>query len=189
MANKSIHRQLAIAWSIATTMLLSFSVNLASAQSSSFTINHTPPSVEDLPSPGAELILSPTVKGTKDLKLRMQAYVVIDGRVLEQPLKMRLDDATNIVFDLTTRAPVGEISYQFFLIDGQNTIAQSQRYSIRRSCIPSITSGLTQINSDLSPEDKVKATVKNVGSLKQDIENYKRALVALNKIQDRINEK
>ena len=157
-----------------------------SPQPASQVIKHTPLEADKLPFPGKPIKLWIALNKTRSIDLRIRAFVVIDGKVMDVPLTHpTYNEADDLVFSGEVPAPLERISYQFF-IHGSNPgdVQASPRYSIQRKCVPILTPELVN-NEPASPNKDEGITpllMQNEG-LERDIDLLNSSVATLNKIK------
>lgn len=147
-------------------------------------INHTPSRPEELPIPGAEVILSASLADSKELEQRLRLMLVRDGKVIDSSsVTAVFNENDEPTYYFTVNAPQAEMSYQFVLYEKDHTISASKRFRVRRSCVPEITVTESVIPEEIQGKDRLKALVDQSESLEREISSYKEALNILEKLK------
>ena len=125
----------------------------------------------ELPPPGVPIKLSAHVNGVDNLTGSMRVYVVSDGRVLDKAssnIQYSPEDLPEYTFDI--HSPIAELSYQFVYSSPTGQVISSQRYEIRRPCLPkfelpaseSISSGDKRLQKALIDAKRLEFEVMNL---------------------------
>jgi hypothetical protein len=143
--------------------------NLTGSSSGKADIIHDPILASELPAPGSAMQLKVKLTNTRDTERKLQALITADGRLYElAPTKSYLDEFDQPTYEFDLYSPLAEISYQFILSNPDKSHVVSDRFQLRRSCIPRIdTSGL-----DLEKgqgEERLHALVKTAEGLSREI--------------------
>ena len=86
-------------------------------------------------------------------------------------------------------SPLYELNYQFFLYLPDGGVKASERFRLRRECVPNID--FTSIKFDsANPEkiDRVKELAKQSDRLEGDLQRYEEALKLLNQTKQMLEE-
>ena len=112
-------------------------------------IVHIAPSPKVLPSPGEKLSLKLNLRNTKKFDYILRALVVRDGKLFDMAVPqgtLNLQDMPE--FNIELLAPREALSYQFFLYDKESVVAQSERFSVKRTCVPAMQVGAAGTGSE-----------------------------------------
>jgi len=130
---------------------------------------HTPPRVEELPTPGRAMKLKVTIQGAPNLDGSTRAFVVGDGRLMELPLQGVYNESDDVVYTLDLWSPLAELSYQFVYYPPQGTPGISQRYALSRPCLPNWKLTDAKIDRELNTEPRVKELIRVTRDLDIDL--------------------
>jgi hypothetical protein len=147
-------------------------------------ISHTPPKPKELPIPGAPMELIVSLKNTRDSERTLRAFMVVDGQMMDISVpsaKFNAQDEPS--YTISLNAPVGEILYQFILYNPDGTYSISDRYFVRRSCIPDISPAPDTLPDASRGDKRLLDLVVQSKALERDIENYQRIISLLNDIK------
>ena len=161
----------------------------AQAASSPMVLLHAALTPDQLPAPGKEFKVVFSVQGSRDLSMHVKALAVRDGRLMElQPVKSYLSENDNAAYEFSFYAPLAEISYQFIVYLGDESVF-SKRFSIRRSCVPEVDLAPVQNDPEMqiTPEEKMLLELKQAKSLEKDLNNYEQALGLLREVKAELN--
>jgi len=148
-------------------------------------ITHQLPSATTLPAPLHPLELEVTLRRTRDIGLKLRAFVVRDGKVMDTaPVSSYLSDHGEAVYKFSLSAPVTELSYQFFLAREDGTFETSERYAIRRNCRPNVSTIKLTDNENITGQEKLLALLQQTRGLERDIQNYDRTSQLLQDIKE-----
>jgi hypothetical protein len=152
---------------------------------STLQLAHRPITAATLPSPGQPLILTVEVAGSREISLPIRIVAVRDGRLIPIPLNTSYRNAADRpVYEFQIPSPLAELSYQFVLPLKADTVIATQRYSVRRPCIPALDT-TTAGNANQSELEKMAVAAR---VLEQEIEAYSAALSAAEQLQREVNE-
>jgi hypothetical protein len=164
-------------------------VNLAFAQSAfdasgkaRVDIIHDPLLATELPAPGTPFQLKVKLTNTRDTDRHLSARISLDGRMHEvAPSKVFLDEYDQPTYEIDLFAPLADISYQFLLHNPDKSTALSDRYHMRRSCIPRVdTSGLDIEKA--RGEEKLATLIKTAEGLAREISSHETAQKLLDEL-------
>jgi len=159
------------------------------AQSASNVMLHQQLTAAELPAPLQPFSLEVTLRGIRDIGLDIRAYVVRDGRVMDLfPVESSLSDYGDAVYRFDMSAPIAETSYQFILSRGDGTFEISQRYSIRRNCIPDLNLTVLDSENSTTGQERLIALLQQTKGLERDIEQYERASQILQDIKELLSD-
>jgi hypothetical protein len=150
--------------------------------------SHTPPKLEDLPSPGLPLKLSVRVnKEALSSGVLLRAIITRDGTLFEQQnTSPQIDASDRIGYIIEVPSPLVEMSYQFVFIDKAGNAVGTKRYNIRRNCIPDVIfPSNTKDNAEPSVEELRKTTEK----LESEIALLDLATTSITQLQEAIDKK
>jgi uncharacterized protein YegP (UPF0339 family) len=106
-----------------------------------FTISHTPNVLDIATPPGAGLTLKVNLLGTTSFDYKLRALVVRDGNffdVVAEPGTLNSNETPE--YTIALPAPLFSMSYFFNFYNGNGElIAQSDNYSVARSCLPQLS--------------------------------------------------
>jgi len=153
---------------------------------SEIAIVHTPPAFAEPVSPGKEITLTVRLRNTKKFDLQMRAMVVWDGRLMELPLSRAYPNEYDVpVYEFKLPEPLLEMSYRFLLYKGVGLPEVSQRYMIRRNCLPQVdlVDLSPEAEADTDSRKQFEELINKARGLEQDLANYERALETLRAIR------
>lgn len=134
---------------------------------------HSAPKPSELPAPGYPVDLVVTLKNTKSTEYRLRALIVRDGELMDTSIsEARYNSAEEPYYKLTLKAPLGELVYQFILVNQVGNLSVSERYSVRRACIPSVTAAPEGIDPALRGAQRISALESLSKGLERDIIRY-----------------
>lgn len=154
----------------------------ASAQSGENPIRHQPWQAAKIPAPGLPLELSVNIAKLRQPGMRLSALIVRDGKIMNVPLSdPSLSDLDNLVYKLEVPSPLYELNYQFFLYLPDGGVKASERFRLRRECLPNIDFSSIKLDAN-EPEkiDRAKELAKLSDRLEGDLQRYEEALKLLN---------
>lgn len=164
-----------------------FCLSLALNTSVSFAqieVAHTPPQPQELPFPGNPLTLSITLLNSRDTQLTVKGYIVRDGKLMVVDLAdFTSDDHDRIVYSTTINAPLGELNYNFVLFDAKGVAGTSDRYSVRRECLPRTNTIDTKLPEDLKGKARLDIQQKHATNLQDELKNYESVIKILDELK------
>lgn len=133
---------------------------------------HQPILVEELPSPGAAITLILKLINTKETELPLQILSTRDGKLQSlNPTKAYLDEYDQPTYEIQTHSPLFELTYQFILKNPDSSFTLSQRYVLRRSCIPRIDiAGLDLQNKE--GDERFRLLIQKAEGLSREVAHY-----------------
>ncbi len=153
------------------------------AAKTSLQLAHKALTEKTLPAPGQPLILGVEVLGTREISLPMKIVAVRDGRLLPVPLTNSYRNAAERpVYEFELASPLAELSYQFIVPLSGGGVASSDRFTVRRPCVPSLNAS-TLGNSKNSELERLAISAR---VLEQEIDAYTAALNATEALQKEI---
>jgi hypothetical protein len=145
---------------------------------------HSPLKGDDMPYPGSPMKVSVVLDNTKNSQLVVKGFFVRDGKIIEQNLNdFSTDDNDRLVYSTEVMAPLGELTYQFALMDGTSAVAHSRRYVVRRSCLPNIEPISTDLPAGTQPQEKVNVLQIQATALQNEIQNYEAVFKVLDELK------
>lgn len=143
---------------------------------------HDPLLATELPAPGAPFQLKVKLTNTRDTDRTLIARISLDGRLHEvTPTKVFLDEYDQPTYEIDLFAPLADISYQFLLHNPDKSTVLSDRYHMRRSCIPRVdTSGLDIEKA--RGEEKLATLIKTAEGLAREIASHETAQKLLDEL-------
>jgi hypothetical protein len=131
---------------------------------------HIPPRVQDLPAPGSPMKLSFQLINTREITQLVTALVTVDGRLMNVlGSDGYLNEYDNPTFEIATNSPVSDIAYQFVVRGQDGSIATSQRYAVRRSCLPTIDLTSVAIPETVQGRERLSAIIDKTKGLERDL--------------------
>ncbi|MBX7145089.1 MAG: hypothetical protein K1X79_11605 [Oligoflexia bacterium] len=165
---------------------------LASAQetqkspiiSGNVSIIHEPLLISELPAPGTTMTLRVRLTNTRDTERKIRALIVRDGRLSDSiPSKSYLDEYDQPIYEIQTNSPLMELSYQFILNNPDGSFASTERYTLRRSCVPRFDdSGIE--TEGIQGEERMRALIKKAEGLAREVANYDTAQKVLEQLEE-----
>lgn len=144
---------------------------------------HKPLTEKTLPAPGQPLTLAVEVTGTREISLPMRIVAVRDGRLLPVPLSSSYRNASERpVYEFELASPLAELTYQFIVPLSGGAVASSDRFNIRRPCVPALNAS-TVGNVKNSELEKLAISAR---VLEQEIDAYTAALNATDALSKEI---
>ena len=157
------------------------------AKGASVKIAHIQPALKY---PGELMTLIVTLKGTKDSERRLRAFIVRDGQILDLSLpSAQYNQQEEPYYEVPVYAPEGELLYLFLLYNPDGTVTASDRFYVRRPCLPSTDLASGKIDNSLQPDVKLKELVQQADDLSRDIKSYETILSMLKELYKMIGEK
>lgn len=156
---------------------------------SAMTIAHKELTSADLPDPEVPMVIRFSLSNTRELERTVRALIVKDGRLIEIPLlKSYLNQRDWPTYEFQLNAPLVELNYQFVAYDGRGGAIVSNRYSVRRACLPALQ--LTDISNDptKNPDEQLKILFDRSVRLSEEIEQYEQSLKTLDSLQKLLKE-
>lgn len=180
---------------LATALFCQYSINLTLAQESprapiisgNVSIIHEPLLVSELPAPGSPLTLRVKLTNTRDTERSLRALIVRDGRLSDSiPTKSFLDEYDQPIYEIQTYSPLMELSYQFLLTNPDGSFASTERFTLRRSCVPRFDdSGL--VVEGTQGEEKMRILIKKAEGLAREVANYDTAQKLLEQLEEALS--
>jgi hypothetical protein len=153
-------------------------------------IVHIAPTPKQLPAPGELMSLNVSLKNTKDSERKLRAFVVRDGQMLDLTIPSgQYNQQEEPYYEVPLYAPEGELLYLFMLYNPDGSITRSDRYYVRRSCLPDTTLALGKIDKTLKPDAQLVELVAQAERLKRDIKSYETVLLLLKDLKKLIGER
>jgi hypothetical protein len=177
---------------IAAIALVCASATLSHAQSPSkeqqrprILMMHVAPAAQQLPLPGTEVELAVSLKNTRDLDRPLRAIVVRDGQRSEEIIpKATFNFKEEPTYKLVTESPLGELSYQFILYLGDGTAQASERYVVRRPCLPDVSIAPSSPGSDVQGDQRVLDMIQAKDALEREIKVYEHTRATLVELKE-----
>lgn len=145
---------------------------------------HRPLHAEELPFPGSTMTLSVTLLNSRDSQLSVRGYIVRDGKLLDIPLNdYSVDDADRIVYSASINAPLAELNYYFVLLGPKGVVNSSERYSIRRDCLPAVDTIDLKIPANTPAKTRLNMLQKQATGLQDELQNYETAVKLLEELK------
>jgi hypothetical protein len=130
------------------------------------------------------------LKNTKDSERKLRAFIVRDGQMLDLSLpSSHYNQREEPYYEFVLHAPVGEILYLFLLYNPDGSITRSDRYFVRRLCIPELTPAPNQIDQTLSPDARLLELAVQTDRLGRDNKLYENALSLLRELHKLVGER
>lgn len=162
----------------------------AAAKSAPVELVHVAPTGKQLPPPGELMTLTVTLKKTKDSERKLRAFVVRDGQMLDLSVpSAQYNQQEEPFYEVPMYAPEGEILYLFLLYNPDGTVTRSDRYFVRRPCLPEIALTSGKVDQSLQPDAKLVELIDQSVRLNRDIKLYETALGLLRELQKLIGER
>lgn len=145
---------------------------------------HSPPfTAEDLPNPGMPVELSVQLSNTRDTGAEMIALVVRDGALLQiNPEKIYLNEYDNPEYIFNMHAPHGDINYQFLLFPKDSDPIISEKFILRRDCLPPIELVDIDVDSKAHGRELLIELVYRARSLEKEYRAYEEARALLTEV-------
>ena len=153
---------------------------------------HVAPTNDTLPAPGFPLTL--TVQMNREViavGMHVRAIISRDGVLTEvQDQEPRLDAMEKVYFDVEIPSPLVEMSYQFIFVDKSGNSVGTRRYSVTRTCAPSVIGNVVVPHGKGSvSKDDAKALKATADALDDEIKLYEKISGSLSSIQETIDKK
>ena len=144
---------------------------------------HAPP--RSLPQPGLKLKLEVTVKdGTRDTSNPLNAYLSIDGKLTIIPASAWLNAEDQPTYTIETHAPRTEIVYQFGVETADGQTLRSNRYEIRRPCVPEVANTDVEIPTGRDEEQRILYLLEANRRLDEEIKMLEASLDILTSLNE-----
>ena len=156
---------------------------IASAQQQPVAMVHVAPRASQLPAPGSQLELAVVLKNTKEVDRKLRVFMVKDGQMMNFSLasaKYSLQEEPTYTFQVSS--PLGELFYQFVLSNPDGTYSISERYFIRRNCIPNIEPAPSKVSNQAQGDKGLQELAAQRAALARDIESYESVRALLNQL-------
>ena len=143
----------------------------------------------DLPYPGQPVKLMAGLVNTRSTEGKMVLALTRDGRFSEIPFKpgyLNRDDRP--VYEVEMPAPVAEISYQAILHNPDGSFISSQRYVLRRKCIPEVDMAPSQIDPAVQGSERLRQMMIQKDKLESDLKSYDQVIDLLQKITQKLKD-
>jgi hypothetical protein len=182
-----------IAGLLAGTSVMLFSPSIGLSQegkvSKEVTVKHIPPRAQDIPAPGAPLKLGFQLTNTREITQLVTALVTVDGQLMSVlGSEGYLNEYDNPAFEITTIAPLAEITYQLVVRGQDGSIVTSKRYAVRRSCLPSIELTSIAIPETVQGREKLSAIIERTKGLERDLGLLEQALRSAAKLKEMLED-
>lgn len=150
---------------------------------------HTPPRPQDLPYPGQSITLYAYLTNTRETRFPLRVSMSRDGRFEEVIAKdAYLDKEDRPTYEITVPAPVGEMTYQMFLVNPDGNILPSPRFAVRRSCVPQVELAQGEVPADVQGVDRLRRLVAESKGLENDLSGYNQVLRLLGQLKGVLGE-
>lgn len=150
----------------------------------SVSIVHIPPKAESLPLPAKMLTLEVKLSGTNRTNRKLRALVVRDGRLIDVALgNAQRNERDEPIYKLAIYSPLAELSYQFILYNPDGSVTGSERYVLRRTCLPNIELTDTTVPTDAKNRDLIETLVRQSKGLDRDLESYEKVYALLEELK------
>lgn len=166
-------------------VMISLNSELAIAQDKrTASLIHQPIPVEALPFPGSAMTLSVTMLNSRDSQLTVRGYIVRDGKLMSLPLSdYSVDDLDRIVYSATINAPLAELNYYFVLLGPNGVVSTSERYSLRRPCLPAVDTIDLKIPANTPAKTRLKLLQQQATGLQDELQNYETTVKLLEELK------
>jgi hypothetical protein len=142
----------------------------------------------DLPTPGAPLQLTVSLQNTRDTTRKMRALIVSDGQFFElSSNKAVFNRREEPTYTFEIIAPLGELVYQFLIPNKNSGYIVSERFQIRRACLPSVEPAPDSIDQSLQGDARLNALETTSKKLERDIIRYQTTIDYINRIRKLMN--
>ncbi len=161
----------------------------AGAKGTAVEILHVAPAPKQLPAPGEMMKLLVTLKNTKDSERRLRAFIVRDGQMLDISVPTaQFNQEEMPYYEVPLYAPEGEMLYLFMLYNPDGSVTSSNRYFVRRLCLPNTTLASGKVDPSLPPDQRLIQLASQVADLNRDIKSYEMVLSLLKDLQKLIGD-
>ncbi len=144
---------------------------------------HTPPKPESLPYPGQPMTISAGLTHTRETKFPMRIVLSRDGRFMELPSKEAyLDKYDRPIYEVSLPAPIAEVTYQMFVVAGEDQVMASPRYTVRRNCIPQIALATGEVPAQVQGTERLQKLIQESRALENDLKGYEFSLELLEEL-------
>jgi hypothetical protein len=145
---------------------------------------HEPPKEEALPYPGQTMKISAGLSNTRETRHPLKAFISRDGRFMEVPAKEAyLDKFDRPIYEISFPAPVAEVSYQLFVVAGEEDVLASPRYIVRRSCIPQVALATGEVPSSVQGTERLQKLIEESRALENDLKGYEESLELIEELK------
>ncbi|NLF24868.1 MAG: hypothetical protein GX589_04325 [Deltaproteobacteria bacterium] len=152
-------------------------------------IYHETPEPSEIPPPGEPLSINVQLLGSRDITMKMIAFLAIDGQLTQAPLENRyLNAYDRPEFSLKIHAPQTEMSYQFVLYKPDGKALSSVRYQLRRPCRLNTALSSAEEVAKLQGEERLNSLVVLARNLKLHSSAYAQAITLLQELKEMIKE-
>ncbi len=159
-----------------------------STAQANFTILHDALKPELLPVPGRALKLTVKIDGASNIDGRAKILATSDGRLMELPMTGSFTERDEVVFSGELWAPLAELNYQFVYYPPKSSPVVSQRFKVKRACIPRWEPKEIKIDPNQKTEDRVRALIKATRDLDTDNKDYEQIVEIVSSIVKSLNE-
>ena len=147
-------------------------------------IVHWPPSSEDLPYPGSPLVLGMQIANNDMKDKRVRLLAVVDGRLIDLTLiRIETDPHDRINYLTSVYAPIAEMSYRWLVYEADGKVIVSDRYVVKRTCVPRLSFAELHLDPKLSIPEKIEALVDQLYGMDNEIRTYEEILKTLDILQ------
>jgi hypothetical protein len=130
-----------------------------------------------LPAPGHPMQLVVQLFNTKEMNLPLRTMANIDGRLIElTPSRVYLNKDDYPEYIIETHAPHAFIEYYFIAYGPNDIVATSEKFIIRRPCLPDInltSAGLSTESRD--GQSRLTEIVRKAWNFEKEIKTYEHA--------------
>lgn len=145
---------------------------------------HEPPKEDALPYPGQSMTISAGLSNTRETRHPLKAVISRDGRFMEVPAKEAyLDKFDRPIYEISFPAPVAEVSYQLFVVAGEEDVLASPRYIVRRSCIPQVSLATGEVPSSVQGTERLQKLIEESRALENDLKGYEESLELIEELK------
>jgi hypothetical protein len=187
-----LHRKVPIK-SMALKALMSTLMTVCALSSShaaeSIQLVHSPLDARDLPTPGDFITMSVEVRNSRETNLKVRLAASRDGKLLDIGLPPGAFNESDIpVYRVQLPAPAAVMTYQFVVQDKDGGFTVSDRFVLRRSCIPTYRFEVPANAVDAAFKQEVGTLMSKAKSLEATTQHYENALRLIDDLRGLLNE-
>jgi hypothetical protein len=135
------------------------------------------------------MTMSVEVRNSRETALKVRLVASRDGKLLDIGLPPGAFNESDVpVYKVRLPAPVGVMTYQFVVQDKDGRFTVSDRFVLRRSCIPTYKFEVPPEASDAAFKQEVGALMSKAKNLEATTQHYENALRLIDDLRGLLNE-
>lgn len=152
-------------------------------------IRHKPMRSEELPPPGAPMVMVFDLPYADRVIARERLVVIRDGKLLDATLiEGAAPGRDTLSHNVVINAPLVELKYQAVVSYADGEVLSSPQYTLRRPCIPNIALSSIEDPGDSSIQERLTRYVQQSRDLEHDLSQYEQAIELLDALVGKMKE-